>query len=512
MRQSALDPTADLKELALMANQPGDLGRLLPRALEYLFEVIPYDLAAILALHGNELEVRCAKGALADRRVAQHRIKLSDFPSVQLALETRRTRVMHEHDHQGDGDLYDGVLDLPEGHACMVVPLFFGDRTLGAMTFDRRKCEVYPAPVVNLATIYGQIIALAMVAAERTQLVQQHNAQLKAHNQLLTQESHSAIEMLSHSDSPAMVKLTHMAQQVAATDAPVLVTGETGTGKELVARAIHAWSGRRDAAFVTLNCAALPEHLVESELFGHTKGAFTGAERARPGRFLVANGGTLLLDEVGELPKSAQAKLLRILQEGTLEPVGSDRTINVDVRIIAATHIDLEQAISEGRFREDLYYRLNVFPLTLPPLRERLEDLPKLTSHHLHTLHLKTGRGPWTLSARSLERLGSYSWPGNIRELVNILERATILSGAGELDVDLPPPKQGRGKLFEPASQPSSWPTLSALEREYIERVLNATDGKVYGTGGAAEILGLKPSTLQSRMAKLGLKRNRSPN
>ncbi|MDF1661491.1 MAG: sigma-54 dependent transcriptional regulator, partial [Planctomycetota bacterium] len=311
------------------------------------------------------------------------------------------------------------------------------------------------------------------------------------------------------SSGPEMVQLVHQAKQVALTNAPVLIMGETGTGKEVLAQAIHEWSPRRDHPFIRINCAALPETLIESELFGHLKGSFSGADRKREGRFAVANGGTLLLDEIGELPIGAQAKLLRVIQEGTFEPVGSDQTIRVDVRIIAATHVDLENAIAEGRFREDLIYRLNVFPLELPPLRERLQDVPTLARTLLEKLSQKSGRGPWTLSDQALRKLSQHSWPGNIRELINVLERATILCPHGELQIDFPGRRGARKKA--PSSAPNTgmddWPSLADLERRYIRQVLDKTRGKIYGPGGAGEILGLKPSTLQSRMKKLGLTR-----
>jgi transcriptional regulator with GAF, ATPase, and Fis domain len=499
------DLTRDLRELALLANRAPSLDGLLARALDDLASIIPYDLAAVLVLEGADLVVRCARGRLAGAKVSAHRIALEDFPSVRIALEAKRTRVLEAHDHSSEGDPYDGVLDLPDGHACMVVPLFSGDRTLGAMTFDRRQCAVYEPATVDIATIYGQIISLAMIATEQAALLDRQTKRLAEENRILRDEA-GAMRLEHHSAS--MQRITETARQVATTDAPVLIRGETGVGKEVLARAIHLFSPRRDAPFVKLNCAALPEALIESELFGHAKGAFTGADAPRPGRFVVANGGTLLLDEIGDLPPAAQAKLLRVLQEGTLEPVGSDRTVAVDVRILAATHVDLEDAMERGRFRRDLYYRLNVFPIEIPPLRERSEDIIPIAEHHLEALAERTGRGPWSLSKRSVDRLLAHDWPGNVRELINQLERATILTPEGELDVEQPRSKRDR-RPFDPEADPSTWPTLADLERSYVERVLAATDGKIYGSGGAAELLGLKPSTLQSRMSKLGVKRAR---
>jgi transcriptional regulator with GAF, ATPase, and Fis domain len=311
-----------------------------------------------------------------------------------------------------------------------------------------------------------------------------------------------------------MRDLARRARQVAETDTPVLLLGETGTGKERLARALHRWSSRGDAPFVTINCAAIPAGLLESELFGHVKGAFTGATRDRAGRFQMANGGTLLLDEVGELPVELQAKLLRALQEKTFEPVGSDRTVRADVRLLAATHVDLQQAISQRRFREDLYYRLSVFPLRLPPLRERLEDLPQLCAFLLEEQSRRTGRRGMRVTPEGLERLASYGWPGNLRELANVLERATILSRGLELGpdaFDLPTrekaPPASESAPAEKREKSEKVPTLAAVQREHILRVLSLTKGRIYGPGGAAQLLGLKPSTLQSRMKKLGIAR-----
>jgi transcriptional regulator with GAF, ATPase, and Fis domain len=304
-----------------------------------------------------------------------------------------------------------------------------------------------------------------------------------------------------------MRELQQRARQVALTDTPVLILGETGTGKERLARTLHAWSRRADQPFVAINCAAIPEGLIESELFGHVKGAFTGAGRDRPGRFQMANGGTLFLDEIGDLPPALQPKLLRSLQEGQLEPVGSDATVKVDVRILAATHVDIERAIAEKRFREDLYYRLSVFPLRLPPLRERLEDLPRLCEVLLLEQARRTGRRGVKVGAEGLAKLHGHAWPGNLRELANVLERATILASGNRLGpdvLDLPAPR--RDAALAPPKL-SSARTLDDVQREHIERVLRATGGRIYGKDGAARLLGLPPSTLQSRMQKLGLRR-----
>jgi transcriptional regulator with GAF, ATPase, and Fis domain len=510
-----LDLTRDLKDLARLASHDDGLDDLMRRGLDWLARLAPYDLATVFALEGPRLVVRAARGRLASERVRRHSLALDHFPTIREALETRRARAFTEDDHaHGDGDPFDGVVDLPDGHACMVVPLCAGERCLGLLTLDRVRCETFPQQVVDLCEVYGQMLALALVNAEQREALARLHVQEQEHARLLEVEIAGDAEgVLEASQSPAMQDVARRARQVAQTDTPVLILGETGTGKERLARAIHAWSRRATRPFVKLNCAAIPAGLLESELFGHVKGAFTGATTTRAGRFQTANGGTLLLDEIGELPPELQAKLLRVLQEGTFEPVGSDRTVKVDVRILAATHVDLERAVATGRFRADLYYRLDVFPLRLPPLRERLEDLPSLCRALLDEQACRTGRRGCRVSETGLAKLRGYPWPGNIRELANVLERATILSGHAVLGpevLDLPTPartvEQGAGAARAPAARVA---TLADVEREHIRTVLAHTGGRIYGRGGAAELLGLKPSTLQSRMKKLGVESRR---
>jgi transcriptional regulator with GAF, ATPase, and Fis domain len=298
-----------------------------------------------------------------------------------------------------------------------------------------------------------------------------------------------------------MKSLLGQAKLVAAADMPVLIQGETGAGKEVLAQAIHAWSARAGQALVSLNCAAIPGGLIESELFGHVKGAFSGATTNRAGRFTTANGGTLLLDEIGDLSLEAQAKLLRVLQSGTFEAVGSDRTQKVDVRVLAASHVDLQKAVADGKFREDLYYRLAVFPLFLPPLRERREDIVPLSEQILARIQGRTGRGPWQLGEDAVALLERRDWPGNVRELVNALERATILRSSGILrteDFGMLAPR-----IQKPAVDAGPFPTMEEAERRHIQAALARTGGKIYGPDGAAALLELPPTTLQSRMKKL---------
>jgi formate hydrogenlyase transcriptional activator len=302
--------------------------------------------------------------------------------------------------------------------------------------------------------------------------------------------------------SQVFQQVLELAREVASTTATVLITGETGTGKEVLAQAIHDWSLRSAKPFIRVNCAALPAGLIESELFGHERGAFTGADSRREGRFELAHGGTLLLDEIGEIPMETQAKLLRVIQDGMVDRVGGKLSIPVDVRLMASTNADLPSAIEQGRFRADLFYRLHVFPIDIPPLRARPEDIPELAQHFLEHYRAKLKRPCETIEPESLERLIRYAWPGNIRELENVIERAVILSHHKVLCIDerLLIPHSGTLASKAPAG-------LIDFERQHILQVLASSNWQIEGRGGAAEQLGLAPSTLRSRIKKLGLRR-----
>ena len=300
--------------------------------------------------------------------------------------------------------------------------------------------------------------------------------------------------------SAALATVRRLVAQVAPIDSTVLVLGETGTGKELVARAIHRLSSRRERPLIKVNCATIPPNLAESELFGHERGAFTGAVQRRIGRFELANNGTLFLDEIGELPLDVQVKLLRVLQEQEFERVGGNQTIRVDVRVVAATSRDLDAEVAAGRFRSELYYRINILPIRLPPLRDRREDIPLLVDYFLKRLTPRLGKSVAGVSQGSMQRLQAYHWPGNIRELQNVLERATVLAPGSVVEV---PDMQPTQLLDTP--RPGSPQTLAENEKDHIRRVLEQSHGRIDGPRGAARILGLKASTLRSRMQKLGL-------
>ena len=314
-------------------------------------------------------------------------------------------------------------------------------------------------------------------------------------------------------ESPAIRNVLQAVETVAPTNAHVLITGESGTGKELVARAVHQLSPRQGRPLIKVNCASIPRELFESEFFGHVRGSFTGAVRDRIGRFQLAGGGTLFLDEVGEIPLELQSKLLRVLQEGEFERVGDDRTYRVDVRIIAATNRDLREAVEAGSFREDLFYRLNVFPIEVMPLRRRVQDIPLLTAHYLTSAAREFNRNGLRLSQANVRDLEAYDWPGNVRELRHVIERAVITARDGRLRFDLPKETTRRmpdaPKRVQAASARS---VVSETEQrrsqvENLRAALERTNWKIYGPGGAAELLGVKPTTLAARIKKARLRR-----
>jgi len=338
--------------------------------------------------------------------------------------------------------------------------------------------------------------------------------QLELENEYLQEE---VLELRTFGDfvgqSPALQNILRQIEMVAPTNAGVLITGESGTGKELIAHAMHTRSERKARRMIRVNCASIPRELYESEFFGHVKGAFTGAVKDRAGRFELAHEGTLFLDEVGEIPLELQSKLLRVLQEGTFERVGDERTRNTDVRIIAATNRDLKREVEEGRFREDLYYRLNVFPIEVPPLRKRREDIPLLAAHFLELTAKKLNHPQPKLSQASMNQLQTYEWPGNVRELQNVIERAIITSQFGKLRFDLPAGKTSREAPTPPSKNNATeervltFEEIKQLDRDNILAALEQTGGKVFGAGGAAELLDTRPTTLASRIKRLGLKK-----
>jgi formate hydrogenlyase transcriptional activator len=412
----------------------------------------------------------------------------------------------------GEDDLKDRFPDTAAAlhetriRSVCAVPLVVGERALGTLTVGHREPDAFPPEAVAIIEAVGSQVAMAVANA----IAFQENARLteKLAEERLYLESEIRTEHPFHEivgESALLREALAQVETVAPTGATVLVLGETGTGKELIARAIHDRSGRRARTFVKLNCAAIPAALLESELFGHERGAFTDAVSQKIGRFEVADGGTLFLDEVGELPLELQPKLLRVLQEQEFERLGGTRTIKVDVRVVAATNRDLVRLVEEQRFRDDLYYRLNVFPIHVPPLRERTEDIPALVRFFVQRLARPMNRQVEVVPSEALKALRRYTWPGNVRELANLVERAMILSKGRTLEIPLA--ELGR---WQPPDHDDRAATLRAVERMYILRVLGETNWTLGGPRGAAVRLGMKRTTLQALMRRLGITRPRA--
>jgi transcriptional regulator with GAF, ATPase, and Fis domain len=466
-----------------------DLGEVLDSITAALVDELGAALSRIWLLEGEALVLRASSG-LSTRLDGTH-ARVSRDDRRKIAEIARTGRPICSNDLSNDPRIADkswvareGVLSFA-GH-----PLVFRNQTLGVLaSFARRKLSD------------TDLEGLALLA--RWAAIAVHNArsfaEVSAENAYLREEGTSR-EIVGR--SAALRAVLDSALQVAKTDSTVLLTGETGTGKELFARAIHEASARRSRPLVKVNCAAVPATLVESELFGHEKGAFTGAERRRIGRFELASGGTLFLDEVGELAIEAQPKLLRALQEREIERVGGSSAIPIDVRVVAATHRDLEDDVRAGRFRADLFYRLNVFPVVIPPLRARREDIPLLAETFLRHHARRLGKPLRGFEAAAASALVAYDWPGNVRELQNVIERAAILAQGDTIELSSLP-------SFARAPEAKKPTDLLAVERRHIEKVLVDHDFVIEGAGGAAAALGMKPSTLRSRIAKLGIKRPR---
>jgi len=393
-------------------------------------------------------------------------------------------------------------------------PMIFKGETLGVLgIFSRARI---PQDEFEWLRTLADQAAVALANARAFEQVARLRQQIELERDHLREEVREALAFGNIiGESSALQMVLRQVERVAPTSASVLLLGESGTGKELVASAIHDRSARRQRPFVRVNCASIHAELFESEFFGHVKGAFTGAVRDRVGRFQLADGGTLFLDEVGEIPPTLQAKLLRVLQDGQFERVGEERTRRVDVRIIAATNRVLESEVEAGRFRRDLYYRLSLFPIEVPPLRDRKEDIPLLASHFLRLASRRLNRPAPGLTAPDLRTLQQYDWPGNVRELAHVIERAVILTDGRELRLRqalaLARPRPGRpgSTTVSSTTTPAAAVTdaeMRRLEQENIRRAMDQAGGRIYGRGGAAELLGLKPTTLTYRMKALGIR------
>jgi formate hydrogenlyase transcriptional activator len=494
-----------------------------------LHRVIPFDRTAIF-LHDAQkdvLRLLVLESSLPSAYFAVGLEMAPDESHVGWVFQHRRPLLRRdlstEREYPAEGlALADGVRSF------VIVPLVARGVAVGTLAVASVTTGQYSESDAAFLQEVASQVALAVENMKAYEEIAALKGRLERENVYLQEEidrEHNFVEMVG--SSPALLDVLRRVESVAPTDLSVLVYGETGTGKELIARAIHDRSARRDRPLVKVNCSAIPTGLVESELFGHVKGAFTGALERRIGRFELANHGTLFLDEVGELPPEVQVKLLRVLQEQEFEPVGSSRTLRVDVRVIAATNRDLGEAVEAGRFRSDLFYRLNVFPLQVPPLRGRRSDIPQLVMFFLSRFSKRFGRTIDRVSEETMARLVGYAWPGNIRELQNVIERAVVLCEGPvlELDRDLlpaaPRPRSvedadGAVRAGLPgtegpdpaATTAASFPTLEEMERSHILTALRQTGGVIEGPKGAARILSLHPNTLRSRMEKLGIRRS----
>ena len=488
-------------------------------AYEAIRRVIPFDRAAFLLYQpeSKTLKLLSMQGPIE-----------SDFFKVGKEYDLQETQisawVLEHQEVVTRGDLKREQQSLGEKRlveegiqSYCVVPLIAMGQSMGTFAVWSKTQNRYTAEDAELLREVANQVALAIANMKSYEEIASLKARLEKENVYLQEEirtEHNFEEIVG--DSPPLLALLRRVDQVAPTDSSVLIYGETGTGKELIARAIHDRSNRKNRPLVKVNCSAISAGLVESELFGHVKGAFTGAFERRIGRFELADGGTIFLDEVGELPPDTQVKLLRVLQEREFEPVGSNRSVHVDVRIICATNRNLEESIKAGTFRSDLYYRLNVFPLEVPPLRERRSDIDQLAKFFVSRYARNLGKKITAISEGATQKLLSYSWPGNIRELQNVIERALILSNGPVLDLEgdlttVSPSSFVSDPLPELAEIPyadqSPLQTLQEVERAHILAVLQQTHGVIEGANGAAKTLGMHPNTLRHRMEKLGIKR-----
>jgi formate hydrogenlyase transcriptional activator len=484
-----------------------DLHELLNAVSRSLRRLVPHEYASLslydpeaqtLQIHALDFPV--SKGMLQEGLT----VPVQGSPTGR-ALTTRRPVFISRGDMEQFGsDIARRI--LAEGlKSGLCLPLISHGRPLGTLVVASLQEENFPEKDAELLQHVANQIAIAVENSLAYRQVVDHANKLSEEKLYLQDEirtEYNFEEIIG--ESPALKRILEQLQTVAPTDSTILILGETGTGKELIARAIHNLSARRERTLVKVNCAAIPTGLLESELFGHEKGAFTGAIAQRVGRFELAHRGTLFLDEVGDIPLELQPKLLRVLQEQEFERLGSTKTIRVDVRLVTATNTDLAQKVAEKQFRQDLYYRLNVFPVMIPSLRERREDIPLLVRYFAQKYARRMKKPIDTIPAKAMTALTEYHWPGNVRELENFVERAVILSRGAELQIPLGEFKQ-RTKLTPAA--PSGFATLEHAEREHIVRALGESDWVIGGPAGAAARLGLKRTTLQSRMRKLGITR-----
>jgi transcriptional regulator with GAF, ATPase, and Fis domain len=479
----------------------------LAHAFEYLKEVMPLDMAGLIKRDESLKALRCIARVTSDQYLYDEIIPIPDhlWISNPNFWELRGPCIIDEKEaFQHEMAVLTGV----SGHSHLLVPLWVDRKILGCLSLVATEGTCFDQSHVDLVDTIAQPAAIAFANALAHEDVVRYRDTLIDDNRFLKKE----LQEISMGDiigaDGGLRPVLELVRQVAPLKNTVLLTGETGTGKEVIANAIHFASHRKDGPFIKVNCGAIPESLIDSELFGHEKGAFTGATAEKRGRFERANGGTIFLDEIGELPHQAQIRLLRVLQNREIERVGGTKQIPVDIRVIAATHRNLETMVSQGSFREDLWFRLNVFPLMIPPLRQRKEDIPVLTRYFLERKSAELGlRTPPSVAPGALNRLMEYPWPGNVRELENLVERELIRFRGGYLTFEtLTPLKATAAPIVETKGEDLEGETdLDEIVRAHIEKVLASTGGRIQGAGGAAELLGIKATTLRARMDKLGI-------
>lgn len=494
---------------------PGSTDKILGLILTALRDLVDYELAVILKLtEANTLTVQKATGPLANKQIEDYSIDLNRRRDLAHIIGFDQPYLFNEKEKHED--TYEDLLEMPENHSCLVAPLYIQDTPIGLLTLDHTACSMFSPAIVKFIGTISRLIAVIIAQNESSLHLDTLRRDLtRERNILLTREASQFQDIIGN--SPAWSRVIDQVKIVAESDLPILIHGETGTGKELVAHTIHKLSPRSDKPFITLNCSALNASLAESELFGHEKGAFTSAVTQRKGRFEIADGGTLFLDEIADLPVEIQPKLLRTLQEGTFERVGGETTRTCDVRIIAASHMDLIKRVQEGRFREDLYYRLGVYPLELPPLSQRKEDIIPLTRYFIQKEARKAGIRSPGISEEAVTGLLNYPWPGNVRELQNAISRGVLLS-RGDLikcqhlglyhNALMPAASQFADHSSTSVESQPPFPSMEALQKRHIENALARTDGKIYGENGAAALLKMKPTTLQSRIKKLNIQKH----
>ena len=490
---------------AMVANL--DLRELFQAVSELLRRLIRHEYASLVLVDPAKGQLRLEAFDFPGSNSQIHEVQmasLEDSPAAD-AMRTRQPLLLNRIDvERFPSEIVRRLLD--EGlQSAVCIPLLRGDRALGTLNVASMREAAFTPDDVALLTQIGNELAIAVENALAFRQIEGLKDKLAEEKLYLEDEIRTEYDFEEIvGESQSLKRVLRDVETVAPTDSTVLIQGESGTGKELIARAIHNLSARRQRTFVKVNCAAIPTGLIESELFGHEKGAFTGAISQKIGRFELADKGTLFLDEIGDIPLELQPKLLRVLQEREFERLGSTRTVKVDIRLVTATNRDLSQMIASREFREDLFYRLNVFPITLPPLRERREDIPLLARYFTQKYARRMNRAIETIPSEAMEALTNWNWPGNVRELENLIERAVILTRGAALHVPLAELRNGG----EAASTTGALTTLEEAEREHILRGLRESKWVVGGPAGAAVRLGLKRTTLQSRIQKLGIVRS----